>query len=662
MGNNKKKIEKMKNRKINYLKNIFLLVLVLLTGINCERDLSEDANLSTFSKAGEIFTDSPVGMGSNFYFPYDGSKATAWSVDNEVSYKGTSSMRFDIPNANDPEGNYAGAIFRIDGAGRDLTGYDALTFWAKSSQGVNIAEMGFGEDFFPNKYMATVTNVSIGTIWTKYIIPIPDASKLLQEKGMFRYAAGTQETGGFGYTLWIDELKFEKLGTIGQLSPKILNGNSESITSVIGGSTTLSGFNATFNLPSGQNITVNSAPAYFDFTSSATSVATVNETGTVSVVGSGNAAITATLAGINAVGVLNVESIGAFVSAPTPTENANQVISIFSDAYTNQPVDFLTSNYQPFQTTTSSHFEVNGDNVLNYLNYNFVGIEFNQNVPTINAALMSTMHFDIFVPGSFPTGSTIRLKLRNLGADGVVNNDFNGNPIGDDTQISYTVAAPNLVSGNWISVDFNITGLTNRSQLGQIVLDSTTGVAPSAFFVDNIYFYNDGSIIPSTPTVAAPTPTVPAANVISLFSNQYTNVPVDTWKTSWSAATLTDVTIAGNATKEYSNLDFVGIETVNNQIDATTMTHIHIDVWSPNFTSFSLKLVDFGANAAFGGGDDTEHQVNFTAPSQGQWISYDIPLSNFTGLTAKQHIAQYILVAQPSGSAKVYIDNLYFHN
>ncbi|WP_339835657.1 Ig-like domain-containing protein [uncultured Flavobacterium sp.] len=652
----------MKNSKINYLKNAFLLVLVLLTNINCERDLSEDATLSTFSKTGEIFTDSPVGMGSNFYFPYGGSKATAWSVDNEVSYKGTSSMRFDIPNANDPEGNYAGAIFRIDGAGRDLTGYDALTFWAKSSQGVNIAEFGFGEDFFPNKYIATITNVSVGTIWTKYIIPIPDASKLLEERGMFRYAAGTQETGGFGYTLWIDELKFEKLNTIGQLRPKILNGNTQSITSVIGGSTTLNGYSATFNLPTGQDVTVISSPSYFNFSSSATSVATVNETGTVSVVGSGNAAITATLAGVEAVGVLNVESIGAFVSAPTPTENANQVISIFSDAYTNQPVDFLTSNYQPYQTTTSSHFEVNGDNVLNYLNYNFVGIEFNQNVPTINASLMSTLHFDLFIPGNFPTGSSIRLKLRNLGANGLVDNDFNGNPTGDDTEISYVVAAPALVSGNWISIDFNITGLTNRTQLGQIVLDSVTGVAPSAFFVDNIYFYNDGSIIPSSPTVAAPSPTVPAVNVISLFSNQYTNVPVDTWKTSWSVATFADVIIAGNATKEYSNLDFVGIETVNNQIDASGMTHVHIDVWSPNFTSFSLKLVDFGANAAFGGGDDTEHQVNFTAPSQGQWISYDIPLSNFTGLTSKQHLAQYILVAQPSGSAKVYIDNLYFHN
>ena len=652
----------MKTRKIIYLEITLLLVLISGLTLSCTRDLSDDSQYASNSKVGEIFIDSPVGLGSDFYFPYGGSKPTAWSVDNDISYKGTSSMRVDVPNANDPLGNYAGAIFRIDGAGRNLTDYDALTFWAKASQGVTVAEFGFGEDFFPNKYITTITNVSLGTQWTKFVIPIPDASKLLQERGMFRYAAGTQGTNGLGYTIWIDELKFEKLGTILQVNSKIFNGNSENITSVIGSSASITGINATYNLANGQNIVVVAAPAYFNFLSNETSVATVNETGVVDIVGAGNTSITATLAGIESDGVLNIESIGVFTPAPTPVVNQNQVISIFSDAYTNQPVDFLTSNYQPYQTTTSSNFDVNGDNVLNYLNYNFVGIEFNQNVPTINASLMSTLHFDIFVPGTIPTNASIRLKLRNLGANGIVNNDFNGNPVGDDTQIVNVVSGANLVSGSWISIDFSITGLSNRSQLGQIVFDSVGGIAPSAFFVDNIYFYNNGTIFPSSPTIAAPTPTLNASNVISLFSNQYTNVPVDTWRTSWSSATLADVSIAGNATKEYSNLDFVGIETVNNQINATTMTHVHVDVWSGNFSSFSLKLVDFGANAAFGGGDDTEHQVNFAAPTRGQWISYDIPLSSFTGLLSKQHLAQYILVAQPSGSAKVYIDNFYFHN
>jgi hypothetical protein len=183
----------------------------------------------------------------------------------------------------------------------------------------------------------------------------------------------------------------------------------------------------------------------------------------------------------------------------------------------------------------------------------------------------------------------------------------------------------------------------------------------STVYVDNVYFYKQGGGTATQPTTPAPTPVYPAANVISLFSDAYTNVPVDTWRTDWSSAVLTDVNIAGNPTKKYSQLDFVGIETVNNQLDVSSMTNFHIDVWSPDFTLFGVKLVDFGADGAFGGGDDVEHQVDFNSPVKGGWVSLDIPLSDFTGLTTKNHIAQYILVGQPTGTTTVYVDNVLFH-
>ena len=149
--------------------------------------------------------------------------------------------------------------------------------------------------------------------------------------------------------------------------------------------------------------------------------------------------------------------------------------------------------------------------------------------------------------------------------------------------------------------------------------------------------------------------------MVSLFSDAYTDSAVDTWRTDWSSAVLEDVMVAGNATKKYSNLDFVGIETVANTIDASEMTHIHLDLWSPDFTVFGIKLVDFGADGAFGGGDDVEHQINFDMPMQGDWLGLDIPLSDFTGLTTRGHIAQYILVGQPTGITTVFLDNVYFY-
>jgi hypothetical protein len=160
---------------------------------------------------------------------------------------------------------------------------------------------------------------------------------------------------------------------------------------------------------------------------------------------------------------------------------------------------------------------------------------------------------------------------------------------------------------------------------------------------------------------AAPDPTLSGLNVISLFSDSYNNVPVDTWKTSWSSANLEDIQINGNNTKKYSALTFVGIEAISSMINATEMTHFHTDIWSANLTQFRVKLVDFGANAAFGGGDDVEHEIIISNPNQEQWVGIDIPLSAFTGLTTRAHIAQLIYVAAPAGTSTVYVDNVYFY-
>jgi hypothetical protein len=97
----------------------------------------------------------------------------------------------------------------------------------------------------------------------KYIIPIPDASKLRAERGLFWYAEGAEN--GKGYTFWIDELKFEKLGTIAQPRPSISNGQDKVETQFKGNSVNMAnyGLTQTFNLESGLNQTVTPAPAYF---------------------------------------------------------------------------------------------------------------------------------------------------------------------------------------------------------------------------------------------------------------------------------------------------------------------------------------------------------------------------------------------------------------
>jgi hypothetical protein len=474
----------MKNKKINYLKNMLLLFVVMCTSLSCDRELTDDKTPATFSKTGEIFTDDFIALGSDFYLPYGDSKFTAFSVDRTSGYNSNASIRLDIPNDTDPLGSYAGGIFRIDGAGRNLTEFDALTFWAKASQGVTVAEFGFGEDFFANKYITTMRNVSVGTGWTKYTIPIPNASKLLQERGMFRYSMGTNGTNGAGYTVWIDELKFEKLGTIAHGQISIMNGANVSESTFIGVSSGVEGIQATFNLANGINQPVSISPAYLDFVSSNPSVASVDELGSVTSLSQGTSVITAKFGDITTLGSLTINCVGTYINAPTPARNPANVISLFSDAYNNVPVNYYNGYWAPWQTTVSNDFSVGNDNVLNYTIFNFVGIEYSN--PTINAAGMTGVHLDAFIPGPITPGRQLRVLVVDFGANGV----FGG---GDDTRHSTTFTASTttaVVSQSWISIDIPFSAmpnLTSRTHLAQLILEGGDG---SVIYVDNIYFYN----------------------------------------------------------------------------------------------------------------------------------------------------------------------------
>ncbi len=455
-----------------------VLVGLVATFISsCERTPSGDIAFATFSDNPAVFIDGFSG-GLNYY-PFGGSKFDAFTVDTKEQYSGSASMRFDVPNVGDPSGAYAGAIFP-DNGGRDLSGYDALTFWAKASQGATINEIGFGNNFGENKYLVTLNNLRISTAWAKYTIPIPDPSKLTIEKGMFWYAEGAE--GPNGYTFWIDELKYEKLGTVAQPRPAILQGADVSVQSFTEATVTLDGLTQTFNLESGLNQTVSAAPSYFDFSSSDVKVATVNKLGVVTVVGAGTAKITGALGGVKAKGSLTIVSSGTIALTPVPTRPAADVISLFSNAYTNVPVDFF-NGYYGGSTTQTADLTINNDNLKYYTQLNYVGIEFNN--PTVNATPMNFLHLDIWTNG--PTSSSFQIKVRDRGANGVLNtNVFTGGPTEDDKEITYNVPSNLIISGQWLSIDIPLTGniATQKNNLAQIVF-----VGNINFLLDNLYFY-----------------------------------------------------------------------------------------------------------------------------------------------------------------------------
>ncbi|WP_323789904.1 hypothetical protein [Psychroserpens sp.] len=161
------------------------------------------------------------------------------------------------------------------------------------------------------------------------------------------------------------------------------------------------------------------------------------------------------------------------------------------------------------------------------------------------------------------------------------------------------------------------------------------------------------------PLVAAPIPPFRQdSDVISMFSNAYTlDVNVSSWRSDWSTSTLTDLQIEGNDTKFYADADFVGVEFYGaDAVDASQMDAFHLDFWSVNATTFRIKLVDLGGTA-------TEAELVFEDLPQNEWVSIDIPMSDFTdaGMASINSIQQLIFSGLPTGTFDFFIDNVYFY-
>ena len=227
------------------------------------------------------------------------------------------------------------------------------------------------------------------------------------------------------------------------------------------------------------------------------------------------------------------------------------------------------------------------------------------------------------------------------------------------------ILVANTLINQWeeLTFDFsNVVGLPATTNVDQLIIfpDFAARNSDHICYFDNIKFQPQGPPL-ATPLVDAPDPTFPAQQVISMFSNPYINVPVNTWQAPWSQGTLTDMQINGNDTKLYSNLNFVGIETTGgNILNISAMSHLYFNAWTANLTSLKIKLVDFGPDLLYAGGDDSEHEITLT-PTLENWNTFDIPLIDFVSLNSTQHIAQLLVASEPVGEGVVYIDNVLFH-
>ncbi|MGB5237691.1 MAG: hypothetical protein WBN59_08670, partial [Flavobacteriaceae bacterium] len=465
--------------------SLLLAMVLIAISFSCDRD-DDDVTAASFPDNAEIFIDGfTPGL---VYQAFGESNVEAFQVDEEVKYQGFRSMRFEIPGAGNPKGEFAGGVFRTE-VGRDLTGYNVLTFWAKATKGTTIDELGFGNalKYGGEKYKAAITNVPVNSNWQKYYIPLPDPSVLLEERGMFYYVEADGDDGAkeaSGYTFWVDELKFENLSTIVPKGGKMLNGKDVDVAVEAGVKFPIDSLFTTFNLPTGIDLNVTSATAYFDFKSTDQNIASVDSLGVISALNEGEAIITTTLKEETLDGSVNITVTapppGPLAAAPVPDEPAADVTSIFSNVYDDEPVDFFNGFWE-FSTTQSADYQVDDDDIIRYTQLNFVGIQFTS--PTIDVSNRDFFHIDIWTPEATEPASDFKILLFDLGPDGAFGGD-------DDSGHEITITNPTLKTEEWISLDIpfsDFPGLTGRANLAQIVLSS--GTIPTVY-VDNIYFYS----------------------------------------------------------------------------------------------------------------------------------------------------------------------------
>ncbi|RAK25133.1 endoglucanase [Flavobacterium aquaticum] len=174
-----------------------------------------------------------------------------------------------------------------------------------------------------------------------------------------------------------------------------------------------------------------------------------------------------------------------------------------------------------------------------------------------------------------------------------------------------------------------------------------------------------------SPTVAAPTPPArPSADVVSIYSDAYTNIAFDNFDAGWcGGAASTQVQIAGNNTlRKNTGVVCQGIDFQSNRQNLTDFTHIHFDFYitDTDLTGdvFNVKLVHFNGT----GGEVSALEVNInggTTPQlvANQWVSVDVPITALGGVVAgnlnRSDIAQIGITTAMVDN--VWYDNIYLH-
>ena len=187
-----------------------------------------------------------------------------------------------------------------------------------------------------------------------------------------------------------------------------------------------------------------------------------------------------------------------FEDAPTPTTDSDDVISVFSDAYENVPVEFYNGYWQPYQTTEGGEIVINGQNVIHYTNFNFVATKL---VTPLDISEMTHFSIDILMPVDLPTDIDMLVVLKNenteqttlqqqrIGGQTYQWSDQTGDI--NDTESNATFE----IGGVWKTIKIPLrptseTGL-DKTGVNIIIIENIKSSNVTDFHIDNMYFFKE---------------------------------------------------------------------------------------------------------------------------------------------------------------------------
>ncbi len=483
---------------------------------------------------------------------------------------------------------------------------------------------------------------------------------------------------------------------------------------------TLSGFSIPAQLVGASPLTItpptSNSTGAFTYTSSNTGVATVSGN-MLTIIGAGTSTITANQAAAGAYGAgsintpLVVSYPGPTVAATDPTAAAADVISVYSNTYT----DLAGTDFFPNwgQSTVVTDYAIGTNTIKKMDNFNYQGTQF---AAPINASTMQNLHIDLWTPNA----TAFELYLINAGPVEqkvtVTPNNTGWNsfdiPLSSYTAINMSsiiqfkyVSVPSGTTVYYDNVYFwkaaNVPTLSAFTVPAQVVGASPVTITPPTSNSAGAFTYTSSNTAVATisgnlitivgagtstitanqaadgiygagsittplvvtyapPMTAAPAPpTLTTPNVLSLFSEAFPvlngSATTINWNPFWGqSTTVSDVMVASNNTRLYNNLNYQGVE-FSTPIDVTSYNKLHLDIWTPNCTSFKVFLISLSPTI--------EQAVTLT-PNNTGWNSFDIDMSLYrpTAIVNLSALAQMKFEGTPSGTSTVYMDNLYFYN